>query len=248
MRPRQPGRRSVMAGGRRSRALLVIALLFTCVSGALAEDDTGEALFKACATCHEIGEGAKHKVGPHLDGIVGRTAGTIDGFRFSEAMRKAGEKGLRWDAAALNAYLQKPREYIPGNRMSYRGMADAAQRGQLIEWLLARSAASPSQDVTRQVANLSGPSRSFADEVLKLEGDRELGEYLAGDCVTCHQQSGRADGIPSIVGVPRDYFVNAIFAYKTNVRNNEVMKLRVGNLTNEEIAALAAYFESLEPD
>lgn len=247
MRQRQPHGRSALAPALRFRALLALSLLCVPASGAWASQ-AGETLFKVCATCHEIGEGAKHKVGPHLDGIVGRTAGEIEGFKFSEAMRKAGKEGLRWDAAALAAYLEKPRDFIPGNRMSFRGMADAAQRKQLVEWLVARSAASPAQDVTRQTADLAGPSRGFADEVLKLEGDVELGEYLSGDCVTCHQPSGRADGIPSIVGVPRDYFVNAIFAYKTNVRNNEVMKLRVGNLTNAEIAALAAYFESLEPN
>ena len=79
------------------------------------------------------------------------------------------------------------------------------------------------------------------------EGDPEYGEYLAGECVTCHQPSGHADGIPSIVGLPKDYFVRALFEYKTNVRSNEVMKLRVANLANEEIAALAAYFSGLEP-
>ena len=80
-----------------------------------------------------------------------------------------------------------------------------------------------------------------------MEGDPEYGEYLAGECVTCHQETGHADGIPSIVGVPKDYFIRALFEYKNNIRSNEVMKLRVANLTNEEIAALAAYFNGLEP-
>ena len=91
------------------------------------------------------------------------------------------------------------------------------------------------------------PVSGFADIVLQMEGDREYGEYLAGECVTCHQASGHADGIPSIVGLPRGYFVRSLFEYATNVRSNEVMKLRVSNLTNEEIAALAAYFSSLDP-
>ena len=83
---------------------------------------------------------------------------------------------------------------------------------------------------------------------LQIEGDREFGEYLAGECVTCHQASGQsAGGVPAIVGMPREYFIEALFEYKTNVRSNEVMKLRVVNLENEDIAALAAYFESLQP-
>ena len=65
--------------------------------------------------------------------------------------------------------------------------------------------------------------------------------------MTCHQPTGHVEGIPSIVGLPRDYFIRSLFEYKNNIRSNEVMKLRVGNLSNEEIAALAAYFGSLEP-
>jgi cytochrome c553 len=66
----------------------------------------------------------------------------------------------------------------------------------------------------------------------RLEGDPEYGEYLAGECVTCHQATGHADGIPSIVGLPKDYFViRSLFEYRTNVRSNEVMKLRVANLS-----------------
>ena len=87
----------------------------------------------------------------------------------------------------------------------------------------------------------------FAESVLALEGDPAFGEYLSGDCVTCHQVSGNADGIPSIIGIPKDYFVRALFEYKNNIRQNEVMKSRVVNLSNEEIAALAAYFETLKP-
>lgn len=93
----------------------------------------------------------------------------------------------------------------------------------------------------------AGQARSLADIVLAMEGDRDYGEYLSGECVTCHRQSGAAGGIPPIVGLSKECFVQALFEYKINVRSNEVMKLRVVNLANEEIAALAAYFESLEP-
>jgi cytochrome c len=92
-----------------------------------------------------------------------------------------------------------------------------------------------------------GRRRSFADIVLAMEGDPEYGEYLAGECVTCHQASGHADGIPSIVGLPRGLLRQGAVRVQDNVRQNEVMKLRVANLANEEIAALAAYFAGLEP-
>jgi cytochrome c len=211
-------------------------------------DTAGERLFSKCKACHEVGEGARNKVGPHLDGIMGRVAGTVEGFKYSSAMRKAGEDGLQWTVESLDSYLEKPRDFIKGNRMSFRGMSDPEDRSMLIEWLAAISENTPGAPVSSDSAEAGGPARSFTDIVLAMEGDRDYGEYLAGECVTCHQSSGHADGIPSIVGLPRDYFVTALFEYKTNVRSNEVMKLRVVNLANEEIAALAVYFASLEPN
>lgn len=229
---------------------LCLALLPTVSSEALASDlpdPAGERLFARCTKCHEVGEGARHKVGPHLDGIIGRTAGSIDGFNYSLAMRAAGEGGLKWTRETLDSYLAKPSVFVAGNRMSFRGMSDAKDRSMLIEWLAAVSASAPGRPGSEPATASGAPPASFADIVLAMEGDPDYGEYLAGECVTCHQASGHADGIPSIVGLPRAYFVRALFEYKTNVRSNEVMKLRVSNLANEEIAALAAYFSGLEP-
>lgn len=162
-------------------------------------------------------------------------------------MKEAGEAGLVWSASTLDSYLEKPRDFIKHNRMSYRGMEYAADRADLIAYLEIATAATPAADPARQEGDASGPAGSFTDIVLKLEGDPEYGEYLSGECVTCHQVSGAVEGIPSIVGIPKAYFIRSLFEYKTNVRSNEVMKLRVQNLTNEEIAALAAYFEGLQP-
>lgn len=216
------------------------------VASSTAEADRGEELFGACKACHEIGEGARHKVGPHLDGVMGRTAGSSDGFRYSSAMVKAGREGLVWSRETIDHYLGKPRDFIPGNRMSYRGMPEAEDRAELIGWIARASSAAPADNPVAEV-KVADEARSFTDIVMQIDGDVDYGEYLAGECVTCHQPSGRADGIPSIVGLPADYFVRALFEYKTNVRSNEVMKLRVNDLGNEEIAALAAYFGSLEP-
>ena len=212
-------------------------------------DPTGatEPVFKPCAICHEIGSGARHKVGPHLDGLFGRMAGSLDDFRYSDGMRAAGEAGLVWSADTLDEYLERPRDFIKGNRMSFRGMPDEAERAALISWLETATQHAPAEDAVAGDASADGLVRSFADIVLQIEGDPEYGEYLAGECVTCHQASGHADGIPSIVGLPKDYFVKSLFEYRTNVRSNEVMKLRVANLANDEIAALAAYFSSLDP-
>ncbi len=77
-------------------------------------------------------------------------------------------------------------------------------------------------------------------------GDRALGQYLSSECVTCHQISGRFDGIPPIVGLPEDSFVAIMKEYKNKHRENPVMQTIAGRLSVEEIAALAAYFGSLK--
>lgn len=117
----------------------------------------------------------------------------------------------------------------------------------LLKWLEDISQNAPSENLEVSASASTGQAPGFADEILKIQGDVAYGEYLSGDCVTCHQITGQVEGIPSIVGVPPDYFVRALVEYKNNIRVNEVMKNRVVNLTNEEIAALAAYFGGLEP-
>ncbi|QCI68167.1 c-type cytochrome [Phreatobacter stygius] len=79
-------------------------------------------------------------------------------------------------------------------------------------------------------------------------GDRALGEYLAGECVTCHQVSGRAGaGIPPIIGWPADQFVAVMQSYRAKDRDNPIMQTVAGRFSDDEMAALAAYFGSLTP-
>jgi cytochrome c553 len=78
-------------------------------------------------------------------------------------------------------------------------------------------------------------------------GDRALGEYLSSECVTCHQLSGRHQGIPPIVGWPEKSFVEIMNEYRSKGRDNPVMQTIAGKFSAEEVAALAAYFGSLKP-
>jgi cytochrome c len=81
--------------------------------------------------------------------------------------------------------------------------------------------------------------------ILALEGDPAYGAYLGGECVTCHQQSGHASGIPPISGLPVDYTVQALVAYKLGARTSDVMKLMTARLGDEEIAALAVFIADI---
>jgi cytochrome c553 len=79
-------------------------------------------------------------------------------------------------------------------------------------------------------------------------GDRALGEYLSSECATCHQSSGRQVGaIPAIIGHPADQFVALMGAYRDGQRENQIMRTIARRLGADEIAALAAYYESLKP-
>ena len=77
------------------------------------------------------------------------------------------------------------------------------------------------------------------------EGDPAYGEYLSGECVTCHRLDGEMEGIPAIIGWDDDIFIEVMNAYGTGERDNEAMRSVVIPLGAEEIAALAAYFRSL---
>ncbi|WP_068415631.1 c-type cytochrome [Labrenzia sp. OB1] len=203
----------------------------------------GETLFKACKSCHQVGANARNGVGPHLDGLFGRQAGVLEGFKYSSAMKTLGEEGLLWNAFTLDAYLEKPRAYVPGTRMSYLGMRKIQDRTDVIAYLKALSQEAPASDPQADTQTRA----EIGAAAMGLEGDPEYGEYLSSECVTCHQMSGRADGIPSIVGWPSQAFIRVLFEYKTNIRSHQVMQNMTTNLGNEEIAALAAYFGSLDP-
>jgi len=87
---------------------------------------------------------------------------------------------------------------------------------------------------------------SAGPDLMLAEADAEYGEYLSSECTTCHQLSGADDGIPAITGWAMEDFALTMHAYRTGERTHEVMQMIAGRLGAEEIAALAAYFESLE--
>lgn len=96
--------------------------------------DPGARAFQRCAACHSLGTSATSDAGPDLKGVFGRRAGAVGGFAFSDAMRAAGRKGLVWDAATLERYLNDPEAVVPGGAMPYQG-GTAAERTAVIEWL-----------------------------------------------------------------------------------------------------------------
>jgi len=199
---------------------------------------------RECASCHQIGEGAVHRIGPHLNQIFDRGAGSHDDFRYSGALERQGRDGLRWDLARLHAYIENPRALVSGTRMSYRGLKDEERRANLIAYL--RAFSDQPQNILEAAPTALRPEVDLSPETLAIEGDLEYGEYLSQECTTCHQRSGANEGIPGIVGWPQEDFVVAMHAYKEKLRPHEVMQSIASRLGDEEIAALAAYFAALE--
>ncbi|WP_193187553.1 c-type cytochrome [Nisaea sediminum] len=102
--------------------------------------EAGEKIFKKCQACHAVGEGAKHKIGPHLNGVFDRTAGTADGFtKYSKDMVKAGEDGLVWNEETLASFLAKPKDMIKRTKMSFAGLKKDDELAAVIAYLKATS-------------------------------------------------------------------------------------------------------------
>lgn len=92
----------------------------------------GAKLFRKCKSCHQVGEGAKNRVGPTLNGIIGRTAASIEGFKYSKAMKAS---GITWDVEALSEFLKKPKLMVPKTKMSFIGLKKQEDIDALIAYL-----------------------------------------------------------------------------------------------------------------
>ena len=232
-----------------SRPLLTLSLAAILAAGLshaepVGDAKRGEEVFDDCKGCHQVGEGARDRVGPHLNGVFGRRAAAHEGYAYSASMRRAGVDGLVWDFRTLDAYIENPRALVSKTRMSYRGMKDPQARADLLAWL--RRFSDNPANIPEALPTARGTDHSVAPEILAIQGDPEYGEYLSSECVSCHQADGSANGIPSITQWPEEDFVVAMHAYKDKLRPHPVMQMMAGRLSNEEIAALAAYFKTLE--
>ncbi|MEJ8572887.1 cytochrome c family protein [Microbaculum marinum] len=119
------------------RAILaaIAALAVTLPAHADGDAEKGESVFKKCRACHEVGDDAKNKVGPRLNDLFGRTAGTVEDFKYSSAMQEAGEGELIWTEETVGAYLADPRGYIPKNRMAFPGLKKPEEVADVIAYL-----------------------------------------------------------------------------------------------------------------
>ncbi len=116
-------------------ALIALTSLTIAASGALAQDvdlAAGKASFNKCLACHAIGEGAKNKVGPELNGLNGRKSGTAEGYSYTDANKNS---GITWNEAQFKDYIKDPKAKIPNTKMVFAGIKNEKEAGDLWAFL-----------------------------------------------------------------------------------------------------------------
>ncbi len=227
--------------------VVVLSMIWAGAAGAeeIGNAENGAEIFDYCAACHEVGKGAENGIGPHLNGIFGRRAGAFgDDYAYSDSLARAGADGLEWHLRTLDAYIENPKSLVSGTRMNFDGLEDAQDRADLLAYL--RRFSDNPRDIPEADPTARAPEVDLPPEILAIVGDPAYGEYLSSECSTCHQRDGNDDGIPSITNWPAEDFVVAMHAYKQKLRPHPVMQMMAGRLSDEEIAALAAYFGKID--
>jgi len=114
---------------------LLIALAFAGIGGfeaRAADIAAGEKVFSKCMQCHRIGLGATNFYGPVLNGLIGRKAGTVPGYKYTDATMTS---GITWDATTLSSYLKQPKHDVPGTAMTFPGLKDQADIDNVIAYI-----------------------------------------------------------------------------------------------------------------
>jgi cytochrome c len=115
----------------RVRVLAAVMVAMPGIAAAQSADD-GKAVFNKCRACHQVGPGAKNMVGPPLNGLFGRKAGTMEGFNYSEANKNS---GITWDQATFREYIKNPKAKIPNTKMVFPGLNDEKDINDLLAFL-----------------------------------------------------------------------------------------------------------------
>jgi cytochrome c len=112
-----------------------IGIVLPMAGSALAQDAAaGEKVFAKCKACH-VSDTDQNKIGPSLKGVIGRTAGTHDGFKYSAAMADAGKGGMVWDETTLTTYLHDPKGVVKGTKMAFAGLKVDKEIADVIAYL-----------------------------------------------------------------------------------------------------------------
>lgn len=116
-------------------AASLVTLLPLAVAAQEGDAEKGERVFRKCQACHAVGEDAKNKVGPALNGVVGSTIASVEDFTYSSVLADMGAEGKTWTEEELAAFLEKPRDYAKGTKMAFAGLRKEEERADVIAYL-----------------------------------------------------------------------------------------------------------------
>ncbi|WP_290689611.1 MULTISPECIES: c-type cytochrome [unclassified Haematobacter] len=118
-------------------ASLAAIVLAVSALPALAEGDPakGEKSFRKCAICHAVEAGAPNKAGPNLHDVVGRKTASLEGFTYSDAMKKLGDDGHIWTPEEIDHFITDPKAMVPGTKMAFAGVKKPEERADIIAYL-----------------------------------------------------------------------------------------------------------------
>jgi cytochrome c len=131
-RPGAARRNTTREGMQRLAVVLIVGLLLQPGSALAQSPEAGERVFVQCRACHQVGETARNITGPHLNGLFGRTSGSVEGYAYTAANKNA---GIAWTDESFREFVTNPRAKIPGTKMIYAGIKNPNQITDLIAYL-----------------------------------------------------------------------------------------------------------------
>ena len=186
---------------------LAMGAMFTTAAEAEGDVAAGEKAFKKCMACHAVGDNAKNKIGPVLNDLIGRTAGTFDGFKYSKAMMDAGASGVSWTTENITSYMKDPKGFVKGNKMAFGGIKNDEEITNLIAYLAtfstaqsgaaepaptpAGAAEAPAAEAAAQPVVAAAPA---ADTPIPTHGTFHLGRVAVPEEIAAWNIDVRPDG------------------------------------------------------
>ena len=218
--------------------------------------EAGKAVFKKCAACHQVGPEAKNRAGPVLNGVIGRQAGTYEGFKYRDSIVAAGEKGLVWTEEELSQYLDDPTGYLKTyledgkarSAMSFK-LKNEQERLDVIAYIAAASetdsaAAAPAGDVAAapelsedEVVEAQVFDAAFLEDQAAIDAGKEI--WFA-QCTHCHgfkAYPGKAPKLKPVKYTPE-------FVFKRVYKGFKKMPAWKDSYSVEEIRQIVAYVKS----
>lgn len=229
----------------------VIWIIVSAGAGSAQDAESGKAVFKKCAACHQIGPDAKNKAGPMLNDVIGRQAGSVEGFKYRKSLTSAGENGLIWTDEQVAAYLEDPtvflRTYLDDTSarsgMSFK-LKSEQDRLDVVAFLKSTGA-----EDTKETAQTEAPvetrtveevvaAQVFTDEFMADPANFEAGkEIWFAQCTHCHGYKAYPGKAPKLK--PRKY--KPTFVFKRVYKGFKKMPAWKDVYTEDEIRQVVAY-------